>query len=254
MWLVKDAVEIAILFAIIYTVLRFLRGTKGAGIFRGVALLLVALFLILYYISIRFDLERMNYLLHRFLEAALFGLIIVFQPELRRGLVRLGQTPIFGHLLRSGKTVIEEIERAVLRLSRNRVGAIIVLQRDVSLSPYLEGGVKIDAKVSAELLESVFYPGSSLHDGATIVVNDRIAAAGCLLPLSENPKLGLGTRHRAAVGVTEDSDAVAIVVSEETGAISIAVGGELERNLDKPSLEKRLRELYAQKEEMEKGW
>jgi diadenylate cyclase len=254
MWLIKDAIEIAIIFAIIYIVLKFLRGTKGAGIFRGMAILLVALFLILYYVSVQFELERMNYLLHRFLEVALFGLIIIFQPELRRGLVRLGQTPIFGPLLRSGKSIIEEVERATLRLSRNRVGAIIVLQRDVSLAPYLEGGVKLDARVTAELLESIFYPGSSLHDGATIIVNDRIAAAGCLLPLSENPKLGLGTRHRAAVGVTEDSDAVAVVVSEETGAISIAVGGELERGLDKPTLEKRLRELYAQKEEMEKGW
>lgn len=254
MWLVRSVVEIAILFSVIYIALRFLRGTRGAGIFRGMALLIVVLFLVLYFISQQLELERINFLLARFLEIAVFGLIIIFQPELRRGLVRLGQTPIFGRLLRSGRTVIEEIENAVLRLARNRVGAIIVLQRDVRLAAYLEGGVKLDAEISAELIESIFYPGSSLHDGAAIIVNDRLAAAGCLLPLSENPRLGLGTRHRAAVGVTEESDAIALVVSEETGTISLAVGGELERGLDKLTLKKRLRELYAQKEEMEKSW
>jgi len=138
--------------------------------------------------------------------------------------------------------------KAALQLSRNRVGALIVLQRDVSLANYIEGGIRLDADVTAELLESIFYPGSTLHDGAVIIANDRIAAAGCLLPLSDNPRLGLGTRHRAAVGITEESDAVSVVVSEETGQISLAVSGELQRNLDRPTLEKQLRKLYLQQE------
>ncbi len=254
MWLVKPFVEIAILFAIIYAALRFLRGSRGAGMFRGMALILILLFLALYFLSQQFDLEHINFILARFLEVVAFGLIIVFQPELRRGLVRLSQTPIFGRLFRSGRTVMDETIKAVVRLSRNRVGALMVLQRDVSLASYVEGGIPLDAEVTAELLESIFYPGSPLHDGAAIIINDRIASAGSLLPLSDNPKLGLGTRHRAAVGITEETDAVAVVVSEETGIVSLALGGELTRDMDKPTLEKQLRQLYAEKVEDARGW
>lgn len=248
MWLIKPAIEMGILFGVIYAVLVFLRGPRGAGIFRGMALLIIALFLALYFLSQQFGLEHINFLLARFLEVVAFGLIIVFQPELRRAFVRLSQTPLFGRVFGSGRTIVDEVVKAAMRLSRNRVGALIVLQRDVSLSTYIEGGVRLDAEVTSELLESIFYPGSTLHDGAVIIASERVAAAGCLLPLSENPRLGLGTRHRAAVGITEETDAVSVVVSEETGHISLAVAGELERNLDRPTLEKKLRQLYTQKE------
>jgi diadenylate cyclase len=250
-YLWKPAVEIGIIFTILYTALRFMQGTRGAGILKGLAMLLVIVFLALYYVSQRFALERINFLLSKFLEAAIFALIIIFQPELRRGLVRLGQAPLFGRFVRGEFDMIDEIEKAITRLSKNRVGALIAIERNVGLGSYAEGGVKIDADIRSELLDSIFYPGSSLHDGAVIIQGGRIVAAGCLLPLSENPSLGLGTRHRAGVGLTEETDAIAIVVSEETGRVSIAVGGEIKRGIDFPKLSKMLREYYLERETRE---
>ena len=247
----KPAVEIGIIFTIIYMALRFMQGTRGAGILKGLAMLLVIVFLALYYVSQRFYLERINFLLARFLEGAVFALIIIFQPELRRGLVRLGQTPLFGRFMKGELDIIDEIEKAVARLSKNRVGALIAIERTVGLGTYVEGGVRIDADVRSELLDSIFYPGSSLHDGAVIVQGSRISAAACLLPLSENPTLGLGTRHRAGVGLTEETDAIAVIVSEETGRISLAVDGAIMRGLDFPKLSKLLREYYLEQESTE---
>ena len=249
--LLKPAVEIGIIFTILYTALRFMQGTRGAGILKGLAMILVIVFLALYYVSQRFELERINFLLDKFLQAAVFALIIIFQPELRRGLVRLGQTPFFGRFMRSEFDMIDEIEKAVTRLSKNRVGALIAIERSVGLTSYAEGGVKIDADVKSELLDSIFYPGSSLHDGAVIVQGSRITAAGCLLPLSENPSLGLGTRHRAGVGLTEETDAIAVIVSEETGKVSLSVGGEIQRGIDLPKLSKLLRQYYVERESRE---
>jgi len=244
----KPAVEIGIIFTIIYMALRFMQGTRGAGILKGLAMLLTIVFLALYYVSQRFYLEHINFLLARFLEAAVFALIIIFQPELRRGLVRLGQTPFFGRFMRGELDIIAEIEKALARLSKNRVGALIAIERSVGLGGYVEGGVKLDAEVRSELLDSIFYPGSSLHDGAVVVQGNRISAAACLLPLSENPELGLGTRHRAGVGLTEETDAIALIVSEETGKVSMAVDGNIMRGLDFPKLSKLLREYYLEHE------
>jgi diadenylate cyclase len=244
----KSALQIGILFTVIYAALRLMQGTGGAGIVKGLTVILVLVFLFLYYISHRFYLEEINFLLGKFLEAAVFALIIIFQPELRRALVRLGQSPLFGSFVRSGVDVMEEIERAVSRFAKNRVGAIIAIERNVGLGTYIEGGLKLDAEVKSELLDSIFYPGNALHDGAVIVQNGRIAAAGCLLPLSENPSLGLGTRHRAGLGLAEETDAIAIIVSEETGKISLAVAGKLYRGIEFHELKKRLRELYVQRE------
>lgn len=249
--LLKPTVEIGIIFTILYTALRFMQGTRGAGILKGLAMILVIVFLALYYVSQRFELERINFLLDKFLQAAVFALIIIFQPELRRGLVRLGQTPLFGRFMRSEFDMIDEIEKAITRLSKNRVGALIAIERSVGLTSYAEGGVKIDADVKSELLDSIFYPGSSLHDGAVIVQGSRITAAGCLLPLSENPSLGLGTRHRAGVGLTEETDAIAVIVSEETGKVSLSVGGEIQRGIDLPKLSKLLRQYYVERESRE---
>ena len=153
--------------------------------------------------------------------------------------------------MRSEFDMIDEIEKAVTRLSKNRVGALIAIERSVGLTSYAEGGVKIDADVKSELLDSIFYPGSSLHDGAVIVQGSRITAAGCLLPLSENPSLGLGTRHRAGVGLTEETDAIAVIVSEETGKVSLSVGGEIQRGIDLPKLSKLLRQYYVERESRE---
>ncbi len=240
--------EIGVIFTILYMALRFMQGTRGAGILKGLAMLLVIVFLALYYVSQRFELERINFLLDKFLQAAIFALIIIFQPELRRGLVRLGQAPLFGRFIGGGLDIIDEIEKAVTRLSKNRVGALIVIERTVGLSSYVEGGVRIDSDVKSELLDSIFYPGSSLHDGAVIIQGGRISAAACLLPLSENPTLGLGTRHRAGVGLTEETDAITVIVSEETGKVSLALEGEIQRGIDLPKLSKLLREYYLERE------
>ena len=247
----KPAVEIGIIFTILYMALRFMQGTRGAGILKGLAMLLVIVFLALYYVSQRFYLERINFLLSKFLEAAVFALIIIFQPELRRGLVRLGQAPLFGRFVRGEIDIITEIEKAITRMAKNRVGALIAIERSVGLGTYADGGVKIDADVRSELLDSIFYPGSSLHDGAVIIQGGRVSAAACLLPLSENPSLGLGTRHRAGVGLTEETDAVAVIVSEESGKVSIATDGKIERGIDLPKLSRMLREYYLERETRE---
>jgi len=247
----KPAVEIGIIFTMLYMALRFMQGTRGAGILKGLAMLLIIVFLALYYVSQRFHLEHINFLLDRFLQAAVFALIIIFQPELRRGLVRLGQAPLFGRFVRGEFDIIDEIEKAVARLSKNRVGALIAIERNVGLGTYAEGGVKIDSDVKSELLDSIFYPGSSLHDGAVIIQGNRIIAAGCLLPLSENPALGLGTRHRAGVGLTEETDAISVIVSEETGKVSVAMKGEIQRGIDFPKLSKLLRDYYLERETRE---
>lgn len=247
----KPALEIGIIFVLLYAALRFMRGTRGAGILKGLAMLLVIVFLALYIVSLIYHLERINFLLNKFLQAAVFALIIIFQPELRRGLVRLGQAPIFGRFVRSEFDFLAEIEKAVARMSKNRVGALIAIERTVGLSTYAEGGVGIDAEVKSELLDSIFYPGSSLHDGAVIIQGSRISAAACLLPLSENPSLGLGTRHRAGVGLTEETDAIAVIVSEETGKVSLAANGAIERGLDFPQLSRTLRKFYLERETRE---
>ena len=146
--------------------------------------------------------------------------------------------------------LIEELIRAVSNLSKEKIGALIAIEREISLGTYVEGGVFIDAEVKADLIDTVFWPGSALHDGAIVIQNERIAAAGCLFPLTENPEISkrLGTRHRAAIGLTEETDAVTVVVSEETGNISVGVRGHLERDLDRDSLRRILRELLTERQ------
>ena len=181
-------------------------------------------------------------------------LVIIVQPELRRALVRLGQTRIFGMFLK-GETegMVDEVVKAALRMSRRKIGALIAIEREVGLKNYIERGTAIDAVITNELLSTIFFPGSDLHDGAVIVQKERVAAAGCLFPLSDNPNLGnvLGTRHRAAVGITEETDAIVVVISEETGTVSFAHGGRLQRSLDVQQLRGLLRKYYAQLEEAE---
>lgn len=256
----KPALEIAIIFGMLYFVLRFLRGTRGEGILKGLATLLLAAMAVLYYVSKKLELARLEYLFNGILSMSLLGLVIIFQPELRRGLVQLGENPFIRLFIKSDVNVLDEIIASVLRLSRNKVGALIAIEREVGLRNYIEGGVKIDAEVRSELIDTIFYPGSALHDGAIIIQDVRIAAAGCLFPLTENPAVSrdLGTRHRAAIGLTEETDAIVIVVSEETAQVSVAVSGALQQGLDKDELVRVLRQHYlhpkqksASKEERE---
>jgi diadenylate cyclase len=247
----KPALEIAIIFLVIYAALRFIQGTRGEGVLKGFAIILLFVFFLLWSVSSAVELDAIQFLLSRFLEVTIFALLIIFQPELRHVLVRISQTSIFGRQQLSESVMLDEIKRAVLMMSKMKIGALIVLGREVGLRSFIEKGSKLDAEVKAELLESIFYPGSALHDGAVIIQEQRIAAAGCLLPLSENPEIGktVGTRHRAGIGLTEETDAITVIVSEETGGISVGVNGALYRNLDAGGLDRLLDDLYLKYKE-----
>jgi len=237
-----DALDIVIVAVAIYQIILAVRGTRAFQMLLGLALLYVAS-----WVSLHVGLVTVNWALSNLLAVWLLLVIILFQPELRRALASMGRR---GSLLRvlwryQEAHMIDEVVRAVSALAAKKVGAIIVLEQDTRLSDIVDSGTPVDAIVSRRLLESIFYPYSPLHDGAAILSQDRIVAASCFLPLSINPDLprDLGTRHRAAVGVTEESDAIAVVVSEETGAISLVVGGEITRNLDGATLRQRLSHL-----------
>jgi len=245
--LFEAAVEIAIFSLIFYMILRFLHGTRGLGIMKGILALITVILLALLVFQRSgegvgvFSLPRISLVAETFLTAAILALVIVFQPEIRRGLSRLGEVGIFSKT----ETSLSPIARGAVRLARKRIGAIIVVEGTVGLGSYLEGSEKLSAELNVALLESIFYPNSPLHDGAVIVRRDRIVAAGCLLPLSEQTDLPteMGTRHRAALGVTEESDAVAVVVSEETGKIRLATRGQFREPKDGKHLEEMLGEI-----------
>ena len=237
--LAKMIIEIAVFAIVIYSVLRFLRETRGSGVVRGLALILVVgatSFLILIQVL---ELSRLQLVFQQLVGVAVLGLIIVFQPEIRRAIVHLGDSPIFSRFFKREVKTLQRLLRSVARLSKDRIGALIAIEREGSLSTLAETGITIDAELNSYLIESIFYPGSALHDGAIIVREDRIVAASCLLPLSQSPEMDkrLGTRHRAGLGLAEETDALSIVVSEETGRISVALGGELNHDLSLEDLE-----------------
>jgi diadenylate cyclase len=232
-----------------------MEGTRGEGILKGIALLMIMFPILLTIVAERFQiLDRLLVIIRFFGAAAIPVIVIVVQPELRRALVRLGQTRLFGFLLK-GPTegMMEEIVKAAFRMSRRKIGALIAIEREVGLKNYVERGTRIDSLVTGELLSTIFFPGSDLHDGAVVIQKERIAAAGCLFPLSDNPDIGnvLGTRHRAALGISEETDAIVIVVSEETGTVSFVNRGKMERPLDVEQLRALLYKYYAQLEERE---
>jgi diadenylate cyclase len=227
----RDAVEIAILAVTVYFVLRLLGRTRGAGLVRGLGLVLVGLFLVAQVLLARFDLTVLGRLLDYLLTTTLLGLIVIFQPELRRGLMLLGRYRVL-RLFVTGPDhpVADKLADAAEAMARECVGALIAIERDLALSSYIETGEAIDAEVSPLLLRAIFCKRSPLHDGAVILAGGRLAAAACQLPLGLPPEAAghLGMRHRAALALSEETDAVLIVVSEETGRISLAVGGRLE--------------------------
>jgi diadenylate cyclase len=235
----KMVIEIAVFAIVIYSVLRFLRETRGSGVVRGLALILAVgatSFLILIQ---ALELDRLKLVFEQMVGVAVLGLIVVFQPEIRRAIVHLGDSPIFGRFFKREVKTMQRLLRSVARLSKDRIGALIAIEREGSLSTLAETGITIDAELNSYLIESIFYPGSALHDGAIIVREDRIVAASCLLPLSQSPEMDkrLGTRHRAGLGLAEETDALSIVVSEETGKISVAMAGELNHDLSLEDLE-----------------
>lgn len=242
--LIVPLIEIAMLYLGLLTIYNFMRGSAGDTALRGVVILVAAMLVSFYIIATNLKLYRIELVLGKLLDYLLFVLIVIFQPELRRAVIRLGQNQIFGKLVRGKDDVVATLSTAVFRLARSRTGALIAVERGVGLNNFAEHGTLIDAKLTPELLETIFFPDSPLHDGAVIVRGTRVVAAGCLLPLTENVTVSkrLGTRHRAAIGVGEETDAIGIVVSEETGRVSITAKGELHQDLDREAFERHMRE------------
>jgi diadenylate cyclase len=229
-----DVLDILIVAFLVYQLLQFIRGTHAVQMALGGMVLVLV-----YFVSQWFNLEAVNWLLRTFMPYVVFGIIVVFQAEIRKVLAHLGKPPLLGAFSKQRtEEVIDEVVLASTSLAAQRTGAIVVLEREMGLRAYIETGIGLDALLTYDLLISIFNPGTPLHDGAVIVQGNRIAAAACFLPLTVNPELSrqLGSRHRAAIGVTEDTDAVAVVVSEETGTISVVVGGRIRRDLDGRSL------------------
>lgn len=239
----QDLVDIAIVATVLYWLFLILKGTRAFQILMGLALLLLASV-----ISKSAELYTVDWLVTSFWSQVVLVLVVLFQPEVRRALAQIGQNP-FSRSLTAGEEsrTLEEIIRAVVLMANKRMGAIIVLEREIELKDIVEVGVAVDAKLSKELLLSLFMPYSPLHDGAVIIKGDRLIAAGCFLPLTLSPDVSkmLGTRHRAALGVTEETDAVVIVVSEETGAISVIIAGKLTRELDAAALRRVLTRMFV---------
>jgi len=244
----RSALEIFIIFLFVYGFLRVMQGTRGAGVLKGLALFVAILAGLTMFITGKLHLEAINWVITAFAPVILIPLFILFQPEVRRGLIRLGMNPLLRVFFRTQTGFTEQLLEAVYSLSRAKIGGLITIERSVGLRGLTEAGVPVDAEVSAELIRTIFWPGTPLHDGGIIIRHQRIAAAGCLFPLTENPQFPAetGTRHRAAIGVTEESDAVAIIISEETGQVSVAVGGELRRDVDRDTLRRIVEELAAE--------
>lgn len=241
-----DVLDIAIVSFLIYELLHLIRGTHAVQMaLSGGSIILV------YLLSQWLGLETVDWIIRNLGTYVVIVVIVLFQAEIRRALVHFGRAPFFRYFEREehAAETIEELVIAASTLAARKIGAIIVIERQIGLRNYIEGGIPLDATITYDLLASIFQLGSPLHDGAVIVQGDRIAAAACFLPLSVSPQVArdLGTRHRAALGLTEENDAVAVVVSEQTGGISLAIGGDLERGLTADGLRKRLDELLGRR-------
>jgi len=243
------AIELFLIGLVVYWAIDFLEGTRGERLFRGVIFILVAGFIILKFVVGQFAFERLQYLYNGFLIFVLIIAVAGFQPEIRRALIRIGQPTFLASASQQLAKTIEEIVSAVQQLSATKIGAIIVVERQVALGEFVAGGVDINANVTAELLKTIFHPGTALHDMAVIIRGDKVVAARVQLPLAEAESVDggeLGSRHRAAMGITSGSDAVCLVVSEETGIISLAEQGRLKRNLTKSDIRKELTSVMGE--------
>jgi diadenylate cyclase len=244
----RVAVELIFIGLVVYWAVDFLEGTRGERLFRGILFILVIGFLILKLFVDSLDLERLQYIYKGFLIGMLIITVAAFQPEVRRAMVRIGQSSFWSASHHHLSKTAEALTAALKDLSDARIGAIIVIERRVALGEFIETGVLMDANVTAELIKTIFYPGTSLHDMAVIIRGDRIVAARVQLPLAEAALVsgpGLGSRHRAAIGITSGSDASCLVVSEETGTISLAENGQLTRNIDESRLQEYLTTVLA---------
>ncbi len=240
----QDLFDIVLVSIILYRILLIIKGTKAAQMLVGLGVLLVASFFSKY-----LQLYTMDWIIQSFWSQVVIALIVLFQPEIRRALAQMGESSFFQGLTSAEELrSLEEIVRAAVALANRKIGALIVIEREVSLKDYVEIGTPLDAKVSKELLLSVFHPTSPIHDGAIVIRGNRVVAAGCFLPitLGSDVSKALGTRHRAGIGIAEETDAVAIIVSEETGSISLAMNGKLETRLDMGTLRDVLTDLFTE--------
>jgi uncharacterized protein (TIGR00159 family) len=238
----RDAIDIGIIAFFIYRIIDLIRGTRAVQMLIGLVVVFLA-----FLSSQYFDLYALNWILDNFLGSILLVIVVIFQDDIRRALTQVGTRPFFGAESGLHGQDLEEIVRAAVSLASKRIGALIVLQRDVGLNDFVEVGTRLDARVSKELITSIFQPLSPIHDGALIIHKGRIIAAGCFLPLTTNPHVSktLGTRHRAGIGLTEETDAVVIVISEEEGAISMVRDGRITRDIDAATLRSTLQRLLG---------
>jgi diadenylate cyclase len=231
-------IEILILTAMMYFIFRLFKGTRGSAILSG----LIVLFVILTAITSLSHLDVLNWLLSKLMLYISLAIVVIFQPEIRRVLARLGRQPWRNNGMSSQMSLVDPIMQAVMLLSKRKIGALIAIEREIGTRSIQDTGTKMQSAVSTELLATIFFPHTPLHDGGVIISGDRICAAGCLFPLSQKEDLTkLGTRHRAAIGITEETDAIVVVVSEETGSVSIAYNGKIRRGLE----EERLRRMLS---------
>ena len=242
----KPVIEIIILWFVIYRVILFFEGTRAIHVIRGIMVLLIAFFL---FQMLNFAI--LDWLLAKLFAISVIAMLIIFHPEIRQGLARLGQRNLFGNSLRQEELdyLLKEIGNAAENLSKDKIGALIAIEKNDPLSAYIESGVVTEAGVSSELIESIFSRTSILHDGGMIIQQGKIAAAGCLFPLSENQDLNriFGTRHRAALGLSEETDAIIIVISEERQDISLIYRGKMQKDLGREELLSRIKELIKTK-------
>lgn len=238
----RDAFEILVLAFCIYQLYRAFRATRGAQILVGLGLILVVLTLV----TQVFQFEVIGWIITRSVAVLAFALLVIFQPELRNALARLGSSRLFSFSSKRRLAFVERLADSVVLLSKKRIGALFAIERDISLKEQLETGVVLDAEFTSELAMSVFFPKSPLHDGGMIIADDRVAGAACVFPVTEKEMRdrSTGLRHRAAMGLTERTDSIAIVVSEETGSISISENGNLQRNLTEKQFRERISEIF----------
>ena len=248
---ITDIIDILIVAVVVYKLLGLIKQTRAEQLFKGVLLLVVATFL-----SDLFNLHTINWILKGTVALGAVAILVVFQPELRRGLEYLGRSkfvnaPFEQMYKEKGKHITSNIVKAIDSFSRDRVVALMVFERQTNLTDIMESGTIVDAEISDQILGNIFYEGAPLHDGAVIIRDGRVYAAGCVLPLTKNNSISkdLGTRHRAGIGITENSDALTLIVSEETGIISIAEDGQLSRFLDVKTVEKKLLNMYMKIDE-----
>ncbi|KRL25045.1 MULTISPECIES: diadenylate cyclase CdaA [Lactobacillus] len=249
------ALDILIIWYLVYRLIMLIRGTKAVQLAKGIVFIFIVRI-----IAGLLQLHAVTYIVDQIVSWAVIGIIVIFQPEIRRGLERLGRTPIFSGRGESAHAksvkMVQELDKAIQYMSKRRIGALITIQQDTGLDDYIETGIKLDADITGELLINIFIPNTPLHDGAVIINNNRIAVAAAYLPLSDSSMIPkrLGTRHRAAVGISEVTDAVTIVVSEETGGVTITKNGRFLLDLTREEYLKYLNAQLVPKEEKKIPW